>query len=98
MCKDPIPIEHFWLIQMLGDFGAKRNFIILYFLPLPCPKIVSAPLRELIFIDAANKFSIFKNNWNTQAKFFTLCSEKFYTTFTMYIIYQTIFTNIIFQK
>jgi len=23
---------HFWLMQMLGNFGAKRNFIILYFL------------------------------------------------------------------
>jgi len=32
MCIDPTPIEHFWLMQMLGNFGAKRNFIILYFL------------------------------------------------------------------
>jgi len=30
------PIKHFWLIQMLGNFGAKWN---LYFLPfLSCPK------------------------------------------------------------
>jgi len=49
---------------MLGNFGAKRNCIILYFLPPRCPKIVSAPLRGLIFNDAANKFSIFQNNWN----------------------------------
>jgi len=41
MCEDPTPIEHFWLMQILGNFGAKRN---LYFLPPPCPKIVSAPL------------------------------------------------------
>jgi len=22
VCKDPTPIEHFWLMQMLGNFGA----------------------------------------------------------------------------
>jgi len=27
MCKDPTPIEYFWLMQMLGNFGAKQNFI-----------------------------------------------------------------------
>jgi len=47
-------------MQMLGNFGAKRNFNILYFLTPPCPKIFSAPLRRLIFIDAANKFSVFQ--------------------------------------
>jgi len=36
MCKDPTPVEHFWLMQMLRNFEAKRNFIILYFFdPLP---------------------------------------------------------------
>jgi len=45
-------------MQMLGNFGAKRNFIILYFLIPSLPKIVSAPLKRLIFIDAVNKFSI----------------------------------------
>jgi len=34
MCKDSTPIEHFWLMQMLGNFRAKRNFIILYFFDL----------------------------------------------------------------
>jgi len=32
MCKVPTPIEHFWLMQMLGNFRAKRN-LYLYFLP-----------------------------------------------------------------
>jgi len=59
MCKDPTPIEHFWLMQILGNFGAKQNFIMLYFLIPSLPKIVSAPLGGLIFIDAATKFSIF---------------------------------------
>jgi len=27
MCKDPTPIEYFWLKQMLGNFGAKRNLL-----------------------------------------------------------------------
>jgi len=36
MCKDPAPIEQFWSMQMFGNFGEKRNFIILYFLPPPC--------------------------------------------------------------
>jgi len=30
--QNPTPIEHFWLMQMLGNLGAKRN---LYLLPLP---------------------------------------------------------------
>jgi len=59
MCKDPAPIEHIWLMQMLGNFGAKRNFIILYFLPPPCLKIVSTP-RRLIFSGAENKSAFFK--------------------------------------
>jgi len=65
MCKDPIPIEHFWLMQMLGNLEAKRNFTILYFLSPPCPKIASASLRGLIFIDAANKFSNFQKEIGT---------------------------------
>jgi len=43
---------------VLDNFGAKGNFIILYFLPPPCLKIVSEPLRRMIFIDAASKFII----------------------------------------
>jgi len=35
-------IEHFWLMQMLGNLGAKRN---LYFMP-PCSKNVPAPLLK----------------------------------------------------
>jgi len=38
MCKDHTLIEHFWLMHMLGNFGAKWNFIILYFLPLTVQK------------------------------------------------------------
>jgi len=33
MCKEPTLIEHFWLMQMLDNIGAKQNSIILYFLP-----------------------------------------------------------------
>jgi len=68
MCKDHTPIEHFWLMHMLGNLGVKRNFIVLYFLPPRCPKIVSAPLRGLIFIDAANKFSIFQKKYLNNAR------------------------------
>jgi len=32
MSEDSTPIKHFWLMQMLGNFGPKQNFIILYFL------------------------------------------------------------------
>jgi len=62
MCKDPTPIEHFWLMQMLGNFGAKRN---LYFLPLSLSKnrFRATVLRWLIFIDAKT-ISAFKKNWN----------------------------------
>jgi len=51
-------------MYMLGNFGAKRNFIILCFMPPRWPKIVSAPLRGLIFIDTAIKFTIFQKIWN----------------------------------
>jgi len=51
-------------MQMLGNFGEKRNLIILYFLPPPRLKIVSAPLRRLIFIGAAKKSVFFQKNWN----------------------------------
>jgi len=42
MSKDPTLIEHCWLMQMLGNFGAKQN---LYFLLPSVSKIVPAPLR-----------------------------------------------------
>jgi len=46
-------------MQMLGNFEAKRNlYCILYFLPLSCPKIVPAPLREADIHRHENKFSI----------------------------------------
>jgi len=47
-------------MQMLNNFGARRNFIVLQFLPPLCPKIASASLRGLMFIGAANKFSNFQ--------------------------------------
>jgi len=47
MCKNPTILnEHFWLMQMLENFRAKRNLYFIFFLPL-CPKIVPAPLREV---------------------------------------------------
>jgi len=31
MCKDPTThIEHFWLMQMLGNLGAKRNLYFIF--------------------------------------------------------------------
>jgi len=64
MYKDPIPIEHFWLMQMLGNFRQNETYILFFLvLPPPCLKTVSAPLRRPIFIDTTNKFSISKN-WN----------------------------------
>jgi len=47
-------------LKILG----KNETYILYFLPPPCPKIVPAPLRGLIFIDATNKFSNLKKKCN----------------------------------
>jgi len=46
----------------LAILGQNETYIFLCFLalPPPCPKIVPSPLRELIFIDATNKFSIKK--------------------------------------
>jgi len=58
--QGPTPIDRFWLMQnqLLGNIEAKQ---ILYFIfSAPCPKIVPAPLRELIFVDATNKFSFFE--------------------------------------
>jgi len=58
MCKDFIPIEHFWFMQMLGNFGTKLLFLC--FLPPPCPKIVPAPLNGADIYRHKNKFSIEK--------------------------------------
>jgi len=44
MCKDPTPTEHFWLMQMLGNFEAKYSYFI-FSVPLFCPKIIPAPLK-----------------------------------------------------
>jgi len=30
MCKDPTPIEHFWLMRILRNFGAKRNLYFMF--------------------------------------------------------------------
>jgi len=39
MYKDATPIKHFWLMQMLGNFGANLNLYFVFWLwPLPCPK------------------------------------------------------------
>jgi len=59
MCQNPSPIEHFWLMQMLGNFGTKRNFIILYFLITSLSKNRFSTPEGADVIDAANKFSIF---------------------------------------
>jgi len=40
MCRDPTPIEYFWLIQMLGNFRAKRN-LYSYFIPYVLPPLLS---------------------------------------------------------
>jgi len=40
--QDPNPIEHFWLMQMLGNLEAKRNFI--FSVPITCSKHFPAPL------------------------------------------------------
>jgi len=40
--QDPTPIEHFWLMQMLDNLEAKRNFI--FSVPTTCPKHFPAPL------------------------------------------------------
>jgi len=48
-------------MQVLGNFGAKRNFIILYFLiPSLSKNSFSTTEGVVIFIDAASKFSIFQ--------------------------------------
>jgi len=91
MCKDPTlsPIEHFWLMQMLGNFGTKRNFIILYFLIPSLPKIVSAPLRGLIFSDATNKFSLFSKKLEYCSQHTVLHYECYHcqTKFSTHLIY-----------
>jgi len=28
--QEPTSIEHFWLMQMLGNFGAKRNLCLIF--------------------------------------------------------------------
>jgi len=30
MYKDPTPIEHYWLMQMLGNFESKRNLYFIF--------------------------------------------------------------------
>jgi len=57
MCQNPSPLEHFWLMQMLENFGAKRNFIILYFLITSMSKNRFSSTEAADIIDAANKFS-----------------------------------------
>jgi len=38
--QKPTPTEHFWLVQMLSNFGisGQNKTYNLYFLPTPCPK------------------------------------------------------------
>jgi len=60
MCKDPTPIEHFWLMQILGNLGANRNVIILYFLPPPWRKIASALLSGWYLLTLQTNSAFFK--------------------------------------
>jgi len=35
--QDPTPNEHFWLMQMLGNFGAKQNLYFIFSAHSPTP-------------------------------------------------------------
>jgi len=44
------------------QFRGKNKLCYFIFFAPPCPKIASASLRGLIFVDEANKFSMFQKN------------------------------------
>jgi len=44
--QGPTSIQRFWLMQMLGNFGAKQNLYFIFSAPLPCPKNIPASLSK----------------------------------------------------
>jgi len=62
MCKDPTLIEQFWLMQMLGKFGAKWNlyFIFSGFAPSLSKNCSRATERSEIY----RRYKSTEKNWN----------------------------------
>jgi len=85
--------KRFWLMQTLGNFGEKDTLLFYIFCPLPCLKLVSVPLRG-IFINAANKFSIFQKKIEYCSQHNVLyyeyyhCQTKLFSSSYLFIIFK----------
>jgi len=75
MCKEHTRIEHFWLMQMLVNFGEKR-IIILYFL-LPSLLIVARQTNSAFFKKNFRNIMCFIMNWMFSAVLIYLSFSEF---------------------
>jgi len=66
MFKDPTPslIEHFWLMQMLVNFGAKRNSILYFLIHSLSKHRFSTTAGADIYRRYKQIQHFFKRNWN----------------------------------
>jgi len=68
MCKDPTPIEHFWLMQMLENFGAKQNLYFIFFAPSLLKNRSRAAKRGWYIYRSYKQIYQFSKNWNIARK------------------------------